>query len=30
VIFEDSSHFPFWDEPDRYLAVIDEWLAKHD
>jgi len=30
VIFENSSHLPFWEEPDRYLAVIDEWLSAHD
>jgi pimeloyl-ACP methyl ester carboxylesterase len=30
VIFEQSSHLPFWEEPDRYLAVVGEWLNNHD
>ncbi|HEY6538115.1 MAG TPA: proline iminopeptidase-family hydrolase [Candidatus Dormibacteraeota bacterium] len=30
VIFENSSHLPFWEEPDAYLAVVGEWLRQHD
>jgi len=28
VIFEDSGHMPWLDEPDRFVEVVDEWLAK--
>jgi len=30
VIFEDSSHMPFWEEREAYMAVVGEWLARHD
>ncbi|HVC22790.1 MAG TPA: proline iminopeptidase-family hydrolase [Candidatus Dormibacteraeota bacterium] len=30
VIFERSSHMPFWEEPDAYLLVVAEWLLSHD
>lgn len=30
VIFERSSHMPFWEEPDGYLAIVAEWLRAHD
>src|ERR1019366_649223 len=30
VIFEDSSHTPFLEERGRYIAVLAEWLARHD
>ncbi|HVB19388.1 MAG TPA: proline iminopeptidase-family hydrolase [Acidimicrobiales bacterium] len=29
-IFEDSSHMPFVEEPDRYLQVVESFLAEHD
>jgi L-proline amide hydrolase len=29
-IFENSSHTPFWEERELYMAVIDEWLTTHD
>ena len=29
-IFEESSHMPFVEEPDRYLQVIGDFLAEHD
>jgi L-proline amide hydrolase len=29
-IFEDSSHMPFVEEPERYRAVVDDFLAAHD
>jgi len=29
-IFEDSSHMPFVEEPERYRAVVEEFLAAHD
>jgi proline-specific peptidase len=28
VIFEDSSHMQFVEEPDRYLAVLDDFLTR--
>ena len=28
VIFEDSGHMPWLDEPDRFVEVVDGWLAK--
>ena len=27
VIFEDSGHMPWLDEPDRFFEVVDGWLA---
>jgi L-proline amide hydrolase len=29
-IFENSSHMPFVEEPERYLSVVEEFLAQHD
>jgi L-proline amide hydrolase len=29
-IFENSSHMPFIEEPEHYLAVVEEFLAVHD
>ena len=29
-IFEDSSHMPFVEEPERYRAVLEAFLAAHD
>ena len=29
-IFEDSSHMPFVEETDRYLRVVEEFLAEHN
>jgi L-proline amide hydrolase len=29
-IFENSSHMPFVEEPDRYLDVVEGFLAKYD
>lgn len=29
-IFEESSHMPFVEEPERYLEVIEEFFAAHD
>lgn len=29
-IFEDSSHMPFVEEPDRYIEVVEEFLSIHD
>ena len=26
VFFEDSGHFPFLTEPDRFGAVVEEWV----
>lgn len=30
VIFEESSHTPFWEERERFLAVVGDFLARHD
>jgi proline iminopeptidase len=28
VVFEEGSHMTFWEEPERYLAVVDEFLQE--
>ncbi|MGB9483806.1 MAG: proline iminopeptidase-family hydrolase [Candidatus Dormiibacterota bacterium] len=30
VLLENCSHLPFWEEPGRYLEVIESWLRRHD
>ena len=30
VIFEESSHMPFVEEPEAYFATVEEFLAEHD
>jgi L-proline amide hydrolase len=30
VICEESSHMPFWEERERFMAVVDDWLRRHD
>lgn len=30
VVFDESSHMPHVEERDRYMRVVDEWLARHD
>jgi len=27
VTFENSSHTPFYEEPERYMAIVGEFLA---
>jgi len=29
-IFEDSSHMPFVEEPERYRSIVEDFLASHD
>ncbi len=29
VVFEDSGHYPFIEENERFLAVVTAWLARH-
>lgn len=29
-IFENSSHMPFVEEPERYMSVVEEFLSQHD
>ncbi len=29
VIFEESGHYPFIEERNRFLAVVRDWLAQH-
>jgi proline iminopeptidase len=28
VVFDDSGHFPWWEEPDRFFAVLEGWLDR--
>ena len=28
AIFERSGHYPFFEEPDRFVDVLDEWLHR--
>jgi L-proline amide hydrolase len=30
VLFEQSSHMPHVEEPERFLQVVGDWLARHD
>ena len=30
VLFEESSHTPFFEERDRFMRVVGGWLARHD
>ena len=30
VIFEDSAHMPFWEERQRFMSVVGDFLARHD
>ena len=30
VIFEDSAHMPFWEERQRFMSVVGNFLARHD
>lgn len=30
VILEQSSHMPFWEERDAYMAVVGDFLRRHD
>ena len=30
VIFEHSAHQPYWEERSRYMAVVGDWLNRHD
>ena len=30
VLFEESSHTPHIEEPERYLEVVGDWLRRHD
>jgi L-proline amide hydrolase len=30
VIFEESSHMPFVEEPEAYFSVVEAFLAEHD
>jgi len=29
IVFEDSSHFPWLDEPQAFTATIRQWLQRH-
>ena len=29
-LFEESSHLPHYEERERYMQVVGDWLAKHD
>jgi L-proline amide hydrolase len=30
VILEESSHMPFWEEREKFMSVVGDWLARHD
>jgi L-proline amide hydrolase len=30
VLLEHSSHMPFWEEREAYMAAVGAWLARHD
>jgi L-proline amide hydrolase len=30
AILEESSHMPFWEERERWMSVVGEFLARHD
>jgi L-proline amide hydrolase len=30
AIFEESSHMPFWEERERYMAIVGDFLSRHD
>lgn len=30
VLFEKSGHLPYYEEPDKYVAVVDRFLSAHD
>jgi len=30
VILEESSHLPMWEERDRFMDVVRNWLERHD
>ena len=30
VILEDSSHMPFWEEREAYMAAVGDFLSRHD
>jgi L-proline amide hydrolase len=30
VILEKSSHMPFWEERERFMSTVGDWLARHD
>ncbi len=29
-LFQSSRHMPFIEEAGRYMAILREWLARHD
>ena len=29
LLFADSGHCPMWEEPDRFNAVVTEWVGRH-
>jgi L-proline amide hydrolase len=30
AILEESSHMPFWEEREKFMSVVGDWLARHD
>lgn len=30
IVFEDSSHMPFWEEREAYMAAVDAFFRRHD
>ena len=30
VIYENSAHMPYWDEPERYINVVSDFMRRND
>jgi len=30
IIFEESSHMPFWEQREEYVDVVGDFLRRHD
>jgi L-proline amide hydrolase len=30
AILEESSHMPFWEERERFMSIVGDWLGRHD
>ncbi|KIJ44351.1 hypothetical protein M422DRAFT_168665, partial [Sphaerobolus stellatus SS14] len=28
ITFENSSHMPFWEEPERYMQIVGDFLSE--
>jgi L-proline amide hydrolase len=30
VVMDGCSHLPFWEQPEQYRALVEDWLGRHD